>query len=152
MNILWNELWWLNVQLYLMLILMPIDHLQHEECSRQSLLAIFLAGYLFNALTFTHIWILYMKKSWIMIVLSLICISDIDDCSQNPCQNGGTCADHINTYSCDCAVGYTGQECETGKLVRIWCMETYTQLTKKYYFASKKCSLCYSIFGHNKEP
>ena len=40
---------------------------------------------------------------------------DIDECSPNPCQNGGVCTDMVNGYSCTCAAGYTGNDCETGE-------------------------------------
>ncbi|MCP3661956.1 MAG: calcium-binding EGF-like domain-containing protein [Gammaproteobacteria bacterium] len=36
----------------------------------------------------------------------------------NPCQNGGTCTDGLNSYTCACAAGYTGKICETGKILR----------------------------------
>ena len=42
-------------------------------------------------------------------------ISDINDCAGNPCENGGSCTDGVNSYSCDCALGFTGDNCETGK-------------------------------------
>jgi len=38
---------------------------------------------------------------------------DIDDCVSNPCQNGGSCEDGINSYTCTCVAGYTGHDCET---------------------------------------
>ena len=41
-------------------------------------------------------------------------VSDVDVCSSNPCENGGTCMDGINEYSCQCVAGYTGANCETG--------------------------------------
>ena len=42
-------------------------------------------------------------------------ISDIDDCSTvKPCMNAGSCTDGINDYTCDCVLGYTGVNCETG--------------------------------------
>lgn len=41
--------------------------------------------------------------------------SDVDECSSNPCQNGGTCEDGINQYSCVCAAGYQGVNCQTGQ-------------------------------------
>ena len=44
-----------------------------------------------------------------------ISFSDIDECSSNPCQNGGTCVDKVNGYLCSCAHGYTGTECQNGK-------------------------------------
>ena len=39
---------------------------------------------------------------------------DKDECLSNPCQNGGKCEDEINSYTCTCAPGYTGHDCETG--------------------------------------
>ena len=43
-------------------------------------------------------------------------ISDIDDCMENPCNNGGTCKDGVASYSCICPNGFTGQDCETSML------------------------------------
>ena len=40
---------------------------------------------------------------------------DTDECSSNPCQNGGTCTDGVNEYTCSCVVGYEGTHCEAGK-------------------------------------
>ncbi|XP_006875291.1 PREDICTED: sushi, nidogen and EGF-like domain-containing protein 1 [Chrysochloris asiatica] len=33
-------------------------------------------------------------------------------CSENPCQNGGTCVPGANTHSCTCSPGFKGQRCE----------------------------------------
>ena len=41
------------------------------------------------------------------------CEINIDDCTPNPCQNSGTCADGINSYSCSCPSGYEGDNCES---------------------------------------
>ncbi|XP_035685536.1 cartilage intermediate layer protein 2-like [Branchiostoma floridae] len=38
---------------------------------------------------------------------------DIDECASDPCNNGGTCTDRVNGYTCDCAEGYEGDNCET---------------------------------------
>ena len=38
---------------------------------------------------------------------------DIGECSSDPCQNGGTCIDEINAFTCMCMGGYTGDVCET---------------------------------------
>ena len=37
---------------------------------------------------------------------------DINECASRPCQNGGTCTDHVNTYTCSCVGGYMGAVCE----------------------------------------
>ena len=38
---------------------------------------------------------------------------NIDECVSDPCENGATCQDEENQYSCLCAGGYTGTHCET---------------------------------------
>ncbi|XP_030844600.1 neurogenic locus Notch protein isoform X2 [Strongylocentrotus purpuratus] len=38
---------------------------------------------------------------------------DINDCSLDPCENGGICSDGVNTFTCACDPGYTGPSCET---------------------------------------
>ena len=35
------------------------------------------------------------------------------ECTSNPCQNGGLCADMPAGYACKCARGYIGGNCET---------------------------------------
>ncbi len=37
---------------------------------------------------------------------------NVDDCAPNPCQNGGTCTDGVNSYTCACPAGWTGTNCE----------------------------------------
>ncbi|XP_053395504.1 uncharacterized protein LOC123523715 isoform X3 [Mercenaria mercenaria] len=39
--------------------------------------------------------------------------NDNDNCSPEPCQNGGTCTDAIGDYSCACIDGYTDKTCST---------------------------------------
>ena len=41
------------------------------------------------------------------------CLVNIDECESDPCQNGGTCNDDVNMYTCTCAPGYTGTHCES---------------------------------------
>ena len=41
--------------------------------------------------------------------LGTTCATNINDCSPNPCQNGGACADGVNSYTCSCAAGYSGK-------------------------------------------
>ena len=42
-------------------------------------------------------------------------IADIDDCSQDPCLNNGTCTDQVDNYHCECVEGFNGTNCESGK-------------------------------------
>ncbi|XP_072043967.1 uncharacterized protein [Amphiura filiformis] len=41
----------------------------------------------------------------------LLC-EDIDECTSSPCMNDGTCETDVNSYSCRCATGYTGDTCQ----------------------------------------
>ena len=38
-------------------------------------------------------------------------ISDIDNCNSEPCQNGGSCTDGPDTYTCTCMLGWEGGDC-----------------------------------------
>ena len=46
-------------------------------------------------------------------------VLDIDECTSEPCQNGGTCIAENNTYKCMCATGFNGQNCDNGKFFLI---------------------------------
>ncbi|XP_060586454.1 uncharacterized protein LOC132742145 [Ruditapes philippinarum] len=39
----------------------------------------------------------------------------VDDCADNPCLNGGVCADGIDNFKCTCAPGFDGNTCENAK-------------------------------------
>ena len=43
-------------------------------------------------------------------------LPEIDDCVNHTCANGGSCTDGINSYSCNCLVGFTGNYCQIGML------------------------------------
>ncbi|EDL22108.1 coagulation factor VII, isoform CRA_a [Mus musculus] len=42
------------------------------------------------------------KQFWIV-------YSDGDQCASNPCQNGGTCQDHLKSYVCFCLLDFEGR-------------------------------------------
>ena len=43
------------------------------------------------------------------------CFVEINECSPNPCKNGGSCTDLVNGFSCSCVAGYNGDGCSNGK-------------------------------------
>lgn len=45
-------------------------------------------------------------------ILGANCEIDINECEGDPCQNGATCTDGIDEYTCLCKAGYTGENCE----------------------------------------
>ena len=57
-------------------------------------------------------------------------ISDIDDCANNPCQNGATCRDQVNNYTCTCADGYTGTNCNSSMLYNNFIPLRYLSVTQ----------------------
>ena len=45
--------------------------------------------------------------------ITIIYISDINECKSHPCMHGGRCMDRVNAFKCLCKPGYTGTRCET---------------------------------------
>ncbi|KAH3805753.1 hypothetical protein DPMN_134060 [Dreissena polymorpha] len=37
----------------------------------------------------------------------------LDECASFQCHNGGTCSDGVNRYTCTCAAGFSGKNCQT---------------------------------------
>ena len=56
--------------------------------------------------------ILNMLRSWSFRITRT---GTTDNCTGVACQNGGTCRDGVDQFTCDCAIGYTGQNCEIGE-------------------------------------
>ena len=68
-----------------------------------------------------------LKQTNILLCVCLFCfisvllfqITDTNECDPNPCLNGATCIDGVNTYTCNCPAGYTGVNCETSKCKQV---------------------------------
>lgn len=48
---------------------------------------------------------------------AILNLPDINECSSGPCQNGGTCTDGVNGYTCRCVSGWEGDRCDISKWV-----------------------------------
>ena len=53
-----------------------------------------------------HLVLIYQSKKCCCI------FTDINECLSNPCLNDGKCENKINSYSCECVNGYTGNRCQ----------------------------------------
>uniref|UniRef100_A0AAY4EVQ3 Coagulation factor VII n=1 Tax=Denticeps clupeoides TaxID=299321 RepID=A0AAY4EVQ3_9TELE len=52
----------------------------------------------------------------IRLLLYLVCLTsyipaEMDQCEAMPCQNGATCMDQVNAYTCICSAGFEGRNC-----------------------------------------
>ena len=52
---------------------------------------------------------------------------DIDECAFSPCENGGSCVDGVNMFTCECLAGYTGDRCESSE--RLFVMTLFLLLS-----------------------
>ena len=55
----------------------------------------------------------------VVFIYAVIPSPDVDECVSSPCENGGTCNDGINSYTCYCLPGYEGDNCEIGTNILI---------------------------------
>ena len=58
---------------------------------------------------------IHQQKIWNTISIDI----HFDACELNPCQNGGTCQDEIDGYTCQCEPEYEGENCEKGKITQL---------------------------------
>jgi len=63
-----------------------------------------------------------------VIILSFDCTGTVNECVFNPCPNNATCIDLDNSYTCECASGFSGNSCEIGKQ-RVYCIIKLSTLT-----------------------
>ncbi|KAK1341930.1 hypothetical protein QTO34_016681 [Cnephaeus nilssonii] len=74
---------------------------REEQCSYEEAREIFR-----NTERLTQFWISY---------------NDGDQCASNPCQNGGSCEDQLQSYICFCPEDFEGRNCETNKNSQLIC-------------------------------
>ena len=84
------------------------------------------------------------------------CFVDTDECSSDPCMNGGTCTDGVNSYSCACVAGYTGEDCEIGMCYITKLLFTLHVLGCNMFLMDKKYIIIsdsnYCIYSQSKLP
>lgn len=70
------------------------------------------------------------------------CEVNKNDCAIHSCQNGGTCIDGINSYSCHCPQGFEGKMCQyqTDPCLRHLCRNGATCKSYLILFLSKFCN------------
>ena len=70
------------------------------------------------------------------------CDVDIDECENNPCQNGGICQDLVADFQCICTEEYIGRTCSELKINNcdsnkcensIRCIDIYSKLHLFFY-------------------
>ena len=44
-------------------------------------------------------------------------VDAVDDCLSEPCENGGSCTDGLNNYTCDCVLPWSGITCASGRWI-----------------------------------
>ena len=54
---------------------------------------------------FLHFYVWY-----VCIITGDFCQYNIDECKEDPCQNGGICFDEMGSYYCKCPPGYEGKQ------------------------------------------
>ena len=68
-----------------------------------------------------------------------VCFSDhVDECTSNPCLNGGVCTNRLQSYRCSCPTHLSGTNCEIGKY---WPIIVYTSQRHSNFPKSSKCNI-----------
>ena len=69
----------------------------------------------FTATSFSKIANYILRRNYACMCILHHCVpTDIDECASDPCGNGGSCSDEVDSYTCNCYSGYEGVNCETG--------------------------------------
>ena len=71
---------------------------------------------------------------------------DVDDCTVGICQNGGSCVDGVNSYTCSCVAGFTGENCETSIVLGMFGSHQMTLSLSKVWTKELRCYQCQSPY------
>ena len=73
-------------------------------------------------------------------------LTEINECLSSPCANDATCNDNVNSYTCTCADGYIGTNCENG--ISNLHRAVYICIINLYLCISQRCILFFSDVVH----
>ena len=62
-----------------------------------------------------------------VVVIAIASFADINECSSQPCQNGGVCSDATDSYECYCDGGYSGDTCGVGEALTVSVLQFYSR-------------------------
>ena len=79
------------------------------------------------------------------LVYSSILFVDVNECTQNICENGATCNNFDGGYSCNCAFGWSGDHCNIGKYLRQKTIRIVIRFDIIAYYCFDKYQHCLSI-------
>ena len=83
------------------------ESLSHNSISQDDL-------YISGLYRHLKIYVMYYVKCY-KLTIPVSCSSDINECSSSPCENGGSCTDHVNGFTCQCQQGFVGERCQSSK-------------------------------------
>ncbi|XP_063809197.1 coagulation factor VII [Pseudophryne corroboree] len=74
--------------------------------------------------------------------------SDENQCLSNPCTNGGTCHDELQSYTCTCPLGYEGRHCETDMNEDLQCFKDNGQCDQFCRNTPESSQRCWCTEGY----
>ena len=60
-------------------------------------------------------------------------VSDINECDNNPCLNGGSCNNAVGGYGCACVAGFQGENCAISMTFIDYIRDYIKKLYRKFH-------------------